>query len=220
MGQKTMSQRRILLGYAVDVFGPLAAYWATTKLGIPVLWGLAFGIGIAVVSTGINTIKRGRLDGVGLLVLVEMAASIALLIWQHTPRTLLIRPSFYSGIAAVWLMGSAFTAKPLTREGSKPFATRGDPVRTIAWERAWREVPQFRMAHRTLTFSFGLASMADAVLRVAVVYRYPVDRAAWLSNLPHLAAMGILLIAGAVFGRWAGPIVDRMQAQVMAERTM
>jgi len=31
---------------------------------------------------------------------------------------------------------------------------------------------------------------------VVVVDRYPVNRAAWLSNLPHLAAIGILLLAG------------------------
>jgi hypothetical protein len=217
MNQKNMSQRRILLGYAVDIFGPLVAYWVTTKLGIPVFWALALGIGIAVVSTGINTIRRGKLDAVGVLVLVEMAASIALLFWLHSPRMLLIRPSFYSGIAAIWLMISAFTAKPLTLEGSKPFATKGDPLRTAAWEQAWRELPQFRMAHRMLTFGFGLASMTDAVLRVAVVYRYPIDRAAWLSNLPHLGATAVLLICGALFGRWASPMVDGIQKKIAAQ---
>ncbi|MGC2162124.1 MAG: VC0807 family protein [Silvibacterium sp.] len=214
MEQKTMSPRRVLLGYAVDIFGPLAVYWVTTELGVPVFWALALGIGIAVVSTGINTIKRGKLDAVGVLVLVEMAASVGLLFWLHSPRMLLIRPSFYSGIAAVWLMSSAFAAKPLTLESSKPFATKGDPVRTVAWERAWRELPQFRMAHRMLTFGFGVACAADAVLRVVVVYRYPVDRAAWLSNLPHIGAMVILLIAGAAFGRWAGPLVDKIQREM------
>jgi hypothetical protein len=209
-----MSQRRVVLGYAVDIFGPLVAYWATTKLGIPMLWGLALGVGIAVVSTGINTVQRGQLDAVGVLVLVEMSASIGLLFWLHSPPMLLIRPSFYSGIAAVWLMTSAFTAKPLTLEGSKPFATKGDPVRTAAWEQASRELPQFRTAHRMLTFGFGLASLADAVLRVVVIYRYPIDRAAWLSNLPHLAAIGILIVCGALFGRWAGPLVDRVQEEM------
>lgn len=215
--QETMSQRRIFLGYAVDVFGPLVAYWVTQRLGISVFWGLALGIGIAVVSTAINTIRRRKLDAVGVLVLVEMAISIALLFWLHSPRMLLIRPSFYSGIAAVFLMVSAFTAKPLTLEGSKPFASKGDPVRTVAWERAWKELPQFRLAHRVLTFGLGVATMADAVLRVVVVYRFPIDRAAWLSNLPHIAAIAILLICGALFGRWAAPMVDRVQKKMEAE---
>jgi hypothetical protein len=211
---KTVSMRKIVLGYAVDIAGPLAAYWICTKLGIAPFWGLALGAGIAVVSTVVNTVRRGELDGVGALVLVEMAASIPLLLWLRTPRMMLIRPSFYTGIASIWLIGSAFTAKPLTLEGSKPFATKGDPLRTAAWERAWAELPQFRLAHRLLTFGLGMASMADAILRVVVVYRFPLGRAAWLSNLPHLAATAILLICGALFGRWAAPMVDRIQEKM------
>jgi hypothetical protein len=210
----TMSTRKILLGYAVDIFAPLAAYWISTKLGIPVFWGLALGIAMAVISTGVNTIRRRKLDRIGALVLAEMAASIALLFWLRSPRMMLVRPSFYTGIAAIWLIVSAFRAKPLTLEGSKPFATKGDPARVAAWERAWKELPQFRLAHRLLTLGLGLAFLADAVLRVVIVYEFSIDRAAWLSNLPHLAAIAILLTCGALFGRWAAPMVDRVQQEM------
>jgi hypothetical protein len=206
-----MSERKILLGYFVDVFGPLAAWWVTRWLGISMFWGLALGMGIAVVSTAINTIRRRKMDAVGVLVLLELGASIALLFWLASPKMLLIRPSFYSGIAAFYLMGSAFSARPLSLEGSKPMATKGNPVRTEAWEQDWTELPQFRMAHRALTFGSGLALLTDALLRVVVVYRFPLDRAAWLSHLPHIAAGGILIVAWALFGRWAGPLVDDIQ---------
>ena len=183
-------------------------------VGILRLWGLALGVVIAGVSTGVNTFKRRRVDAVGVLVLLEMAASIVLLFWLHTPlRMLLIRPSFYSGIAALYLMGRDFAARPLSLEGSKPMATKGDPVRTVAWERAWEESPQFRLAHRVLTFGSGVAFLADAVLRVVVVFRLPIDRAAWLSNLPHIAAGAILIVLWALFGRWAGGLVERYTAE-------
>jgi hypothetical protein len=214
MNQSNMTERRILIGYAIDIFGPLAAWWVTRLLGIPIFWGLAIGVVIALVSGTINTIRRGKLDAVGVLVLLEMTLSIVLFFWLKSPKMLLIRPSFYTGVAAVFLIASAFTDRPLSLEGSKSFATKGDPVRTEAWERAWRELPQFRLAHKTLTFGFGIASLADAVLRVIVVEKYPIDRAAWLSNLPHIAAIAILLLCGALFGRWAGPLVDGVQRQM------
>jgi hypothetical protein len=218
MNQKNASERKIFVGYAVDVFGPLVAYWVTVWLKIPLFWGLAAGAGIAIVSTVVNTIRRGKLDGIGSLVLLELGVSIALLFTLNSPRMLLIRPSFYSGIAAAYLMANAFTARPLSLEGSRPMATKGDPVRTAAWERAWKEMPQFRLAHKLLTFGAGVASLADAILRVIVVYRFPVDRAAWLSNLPHVAAIAILLLSGALFGRWAGSLVDRIQTTMAAEQ--
>ena len=93
-------------------------------------------------------------------------------------------------------------------------ATKGDPVRTVAWERAWEESPQFRLAHRVLTFGSGVAFLADAVLRVVVVFRLPIDRAAWLSNLPHIAAGAILIVLWALFGRWAGGLVDVIQQRL------
>jgi hypothetical protein len=213
-----MSERRILLGYAVDIFGPLAAWWVTRRLGVSMLWASSLGLAIALVSTAINTFRRRKLDAVGGLVLLELVASIALLSWLHSPQMILIRPSFYSAIAALYLMGNAFTARPLSLEGSRPMATKGDPVRTIAWERAWQQLPQFRLAHRLLTFGTGMALLTDAVLRVFVVYRSPLDRAGWLASLPHAAA-GILLIgAWALFGRWAGPLVDGVQ-QELAEQS-
>lgn len=214
---QAMSERRIFLGYAVDVFGPMAAYFVTRWLGISVFWGLTLGIGIALASTAVNTIRRRKLDGVGVLVLVEIAVSIGVLFWLKDPRLILIKPSFYTGVAAGWLMVSAFSTRPLSLDGSKPMATKGDPGRTAAWERAWRELPQFRLAHRLLTFGFGVASLADAVLRVVVVYRYPLARAAWLSNLPHMAAIAILVLSGALFGRWAGPMVDGIERNMAAE---
>ena len=143
-----------------------------------------------------------------------MAASIVLLFWLHSSRMLLIRPSFYSGIAALYLMGSAFAARPLSLEGSKPMATKGDPVRTVAWERAWEESPQFRLAHRVLTFGSGVAFLADAVLRVVVVFRLPIDRAAWLSNLPHIAVRSDCLLCCGPVWLWAGGLVDVIQQRL------
>jgi hypothetical protein len=213
-----MSERRVLLGYAADVFGPLIAWWVSRWLGVSMVWGLVLGLSVALVSAGINTYRRRRMDALGVLVLLEMAASIALLFWLHSPRMLLIRPSFYSGIGAFYLMGSAFAARPLSLEGSKPMATKGDPIRTIAWERAWKDLPQFRLAHRLLTFGSGVAFLVDAVLRVVVVYRFPVDRAAWLSHLPHIAAVAILLVTWAMFGRWAGGLVDGVQPRLPGQR--
>ena len=214
MNPNATSQRKIFIGYAIDIFGPLAAYWLTRRLGIPVFWGLLLGGAIAVASTAVNSIRRRRLDAIGTLVLLEFAASIALLFYLNDPRLLLIRPSIYTGIAAIYLMANAFSSQPVSFQGSRAIATGGDPLRTAAFEKAWRDLPQFRRAHKMLTFGWGLASMVDSILRVVIVYSFPVDRAAWLSNLPHTAAIVIMLGVSALFGRWAGGLVDGVQKKL------
>ena len=214
MKQAAASQRKIFIGYAVDIFGPLAAYWLTRKLGIPVFWGLTLGGIIALISTAVNSIRHRRIDAVGILVLLEFAASIILLFYLNDPRLLLIRPSIYTGIAAIYLMVNAFSSQPVSFQGSRAIATGGDPIRTAAFEQAWKDLPQFRRAHKMLTFGWGIASMVDSILRVVIVYRFPVDRAAWLSNIPHTAAIVIMLGVSALFGRWAGTLVDGVQQKL------
>ena len=118
------------------------------------------------------------------MVLLEFAASIVLLFYLNDPRLLLIRPSIYTGIAAIYLMVNAFSSQPVSFQGSSAIATGGDPIATAAFEQAWKDLPQFRRAHKMLTFGWGLASMVDSILRVVIVYSFPVDRAAWLSNIP------------------------------------
>jgi hypothetical protein len=211
-----MGELRVLLGYAVDLIGPLAIWGLTRWLGISMLWGLSLSLGFTVLSAAVNTFRQRKMDAVGALVLLEIIVSIALVFWLHSPRMILIRASFYSAIAAFYLMANAFTAQPLSLEGSKPMATKGDALRTAAWERAWQQLPQFRLAHRLLTFGTGVAALTDAALRVLVVYRFPLDRAAWLANVPHITAWVVLIVIWAIFGRWAGPLIDNIQQQLAA----
>src|ERR1700721_3672004 len=79
----------------------------------------------------------------------------------------------------------------------------GDALRTMVWERAWQQLPQFRLVHRLLTFGTGVTALTDAALRVVVVYRFPLDRAARLANVPHIAAWAVLIAIWGIFGRWA-----------------
>jgi hypothetical protein len=60
-----------------------------------------------------------------------------------------------------------------------------------------------------VTLGFGLALLVDSVLRVLVVYRLPLERAAWLSNVPHVTAMVLMIAVSALAGRKFKRLVDR-----------
>jgi len=96
----------------------------------------------------------------------------------------------------------------LTYESAKPMAVRGDPQRAIAYEQAWNCSPEFRTLHKVATFGWALAFMADAVLRVVILYGMPMSRAIWLSNVPHIAAIFLLVVFSAMVGRKSKPLVE------------
>jgi hypothetical protein len=209
------SARSLWRPYVFDVIAPFACYLVVHALGAGAFWALAVAGLLAGASTAVNTVRRRGLDAVGVLVVLEIAVSIALLVFVRDERLLLVRPSFYTAVAAVYLAFSAWAGRPLSYAGSRPMAASGGPARLAAYERAWERSPEFRRAHRLVTLGIAFALAVDSVLRAVVVYRFPVERSAWLSNVPHVAAIALVAVVSALAGRRFGRIVD---AEMAAER--
>lgn len=193
--------KTFLIPYVVDVAGPFIAYAIVHWLGAPAFWALTAGGLVAGTSTAINTARRRGLDSVGMLVVLEILVSIVLLVVVHDERLVLIRPSFYTLVAALYLLYTAIAGKPLTFEAARPIATKGDPSRNVSYDRAWATSAEFRSTHTMVTAGFGVALIADSILRVVIVYTTPIDRSMWLSNVPHTVAMVVFLFVSAMAGR-------------------
>jgi len=95
-------------------------------------------------------------------------------------------------------------------------ATKGDPERAVAYERAWHHSLELRRIHRQLTAGIGVALVAYAVIRVLIVSSFSTGTAVLAQEVP-----GILLIALVVLIRLRVPrlrrIVDAEQAALAAE---
>lgn len=202
------SPGKVLAGYAADIVAPFLAYLLVHWFGAGAVWALTAGGLAAGATTLVNTIRRRRLDAIGTLVLLELAASVVMLVTLRDSRLMLVRPSFYTGIAAVYLVFSVLRGHPLSVDGAKPMAAKDGAKRLAAYERAWKESEEFRRTHAIVTLLFAAALLADSLLRVLIVYRYPLEKSAWLSNVPHLAAIALIVAASALAGRRFSRMVD------------
>jgi len=192
----------------LDVLGPFITYAITHAFGAPMVWAMTAAGAAAGVSTAINTYRRRGIDRVGLLVVLELAAAITIMVFVHDERLMLIRPSIYTAIAAVYLIISGIVGRPLTYAGSRVMAARGGPERIAAFERTWDKSPAFRHTHIAVTIAFGICLAIDSILRVIIVYHFPVDRAACLSNVPHMTAIALMIVTSALAGRRFSRLVD------------
>jgi hypothetical protein len=211
---KPVNVSRVFLGYLADILLPMLLYFVLHRLGASDVVALAAGIGVAFVTTAVNTIRRGKIDRVGVIVLLEIALSIALLFLLHDRRLILAKPSFYSALIGIYIIATTFGAHPINYEAIRSIGSDGDPIRAQAFDACWTESPRFRAALRTSAIGWGLAFLADAILRVVIVYKYPFDRAAWLSNVPHFAAIIVLIAFSAAMGRVTKRLVDAQVAQM------
>lgn len=211
---KPVNVSRVFLGYLADIVLPMVLYFVLHRLGFSDLAALAAGIAVALIATIANTVRRGKIDRVGIIVLLEIALSIALLFLLKDRRLILAKPSFYSALAGLYLIATSFRGRPLTYEPVRSIGSDSDPVRAQAFDAAWAESPQFRAALRTSAVGWGLAFLADAILRVVIIYETPLDRAMWLSNVPHFAAILVLVGFSAAMGRVTKRLVDAQVTQM------
>ena len=212
---------RGLLPMLIDIVAPIIVYFILHSLGVGDVLALTIGGMVTAINVVVGTVRRRRLDSIGLLVIAEITLSIALLLITQDPRILLIKPSFYVGFAAIYAFATCLVGRPIGYESAKPMATKGDPEGLAAYERAWERSPEFRQTERVITAGWGVAFLVDAVLRILVVYSFSADQVSeslLLSQVP-----GIVLISAAlVFTRWHVPvirtIVDVQQEQLAEER--
>ncbi|MCZ4520190.1 hypothetical protein O4220_16890 [Rhodococcus ruber] len=138
--------------------------------------------------------SRASVDGISILVLAEIAASVALVAISDDPRFILVRPAFYAIVAAVVALASVLTSRPLMMEASRPMAVAGDPDRARAFDNSWAASAQFRSIQRVMTAGFGAVLLAEAILRIVLVYRAPADAIAETSLTSQIPAV-ILFVA-------------------------
>jgi hypothetical protein len=190
------------LPYLLDFLVPLAAYYALTSAGLSSFWSLTIGGALTGVISVATTVRRGKLDGLGLLVIAEIALGLVLIATTRDPRLVLARSSLYLALAGIWVLASAVTGRPVTTNTSKAFAARSDGENGIAavdWLAA-NSAPFLRI-HRRLSALWGGMFLLYAVVRVIIIYSTSVSRAVSISEIPGIVAIGICLLASRQAGR-------------------
>ncbi|WP_328610814.1 hypothetical protein OG943_17360 [Amycolatopsis sp. NBC_00345] len=204
---------RALAPFLLDLVLPVAAYYLLHNgFGLSPFWALAVGGLATMVNAVVTTVRRGRLDAFGGLVVVEVALSLALLFVSDDPRVLLLKPAFYIAVGGLYALGTLVVGRPLVYESGKPFATKGEPRLVAAYERCWDTSARFRAAIRSVTVVWGAGFLLDAALRAVIVYRFPPERvmdSLLLSQAPLLAVLVLVIVYTRLRMRRVRPILLR-----------
>jgi hypothetical protein len=204
-----MSRLRLLLPTLLDLVVPIVVYFVLRALGVDQFWALTVaGIGTGVYAL-FNTIRHRKLDFIGILVLLEVALSAALLFTTDDPRVVAIKPAVYTALAGLYFLLTCVVGKPVVYVAAAPIASGGDPVRAEAYARAWDESATFRLRERLMTLAFGVALLIESVLRVWIVYQWSpekLDESFVISQLPAL----VLLVAVLGFVRLQVPTISKI----------
>lgn len=201
------------LPYLLDIIVPVVSYYVLTSVGLSSFSSLLVGGALATIVSITNTIRRGKIDNLGVLVIVEIAFGLVLDLAVRDPRLTLARGSLFIALAGIWILVSTFTGRPVTVDATKPFAAKkGGKNGVMAFEWLAQNSRRFLRIHRSLSTVWSAMFLAYATMRVAVIYTVTLSEAVWLTEVPGIIAVIICLIASARAGKQLETLVnDRMK---------
>ncbi|MFH8767592.1 VC0807 family protein [Streptomyces sp. NPDC017958] len=185
-------------GFGMSTFAALA--WSSVVPAVRTLWGL---------------VKERKVNGLAGLILVVNVVSLLLSFVSGDPRLMLAKDSGISSMVAIGILISVRLGKPMMTAGMKPFLVKGDAAKEAAWERlmsgAVAGSAAFRSKEQAFSVVWGLALLAECIVRVVGAYTIPVDTMVWLGTVIMVGAIGIAMVIS------GGLAVEPMEKMLAAE---
>jgi hypothetical protein len=146
-------------------------------------------------------VRHRRLDAIGGLVLVGIAAGSILGLATGSARLVLLEGSVPTAVFAVVCLGSLWSSRPLIFRFALEFIGADTPKGRDFSDR-WRYAG-FRRAFRVMTVAWGVAYLAEAAARIAVVETTSAGTALAVSKFMPFAVAAVLVAWMAAYGQRA-----------------
>lgn len=118
-------------------------------------------------------------------------------------RFLLVKDSMTRAVAGLIFLGTFVFGRPMCYNAAKRMVAR-TPAKARGWESMWESSVPFRLLFLVLTLVWGFGMLAEAVVRLPLVYLLPIDVMAGLSSGMQIAMFLLLTL-------WTAWYVKRVQ---------
>jgi intracellular septation protein A len=184
------SFKQMLPTLVFDVAMPIIAFNLLIHHGVSTLWALIAG-GLFPALNNLRIWARSRrLEPLGIIVMSFLVIGAAASLISGNVFFALIKESFLTAAFGFICLGSLLAERPLMFYINRQFVAGDDPVRLQWWEGLW-QYPNFRAAQRVVTAVWGIAYLAEALLRVGFAL---ILSPAKVVALSPLMAFGVLIV--------------------------
>jgi hypothetical protein len=153
----------------VDVVLPLATYFLLRSTGMGSFWAYLISGVWPLLKLLVGVARTRRIDSFSILILIFIVLGAVTALVTGNVRTLLVRDSITTGGFGLACLLSLLFARPLLFYVGRTFATDGSPAGYAWWNGLW-QYPTFRRSQRVITAMWGIAYVAESVLRIVLAY--------------------------------------------------
>ncbi|MEJ2870095.1 VC0807 family protein [Actinomycetospora sp. OC33-EN08] len=194
-----------LVGLAWDVGLPLVTYYVLHALGVSdwsalLVATLAAGLRVAWVA-----VRARRITWFAALMVVVFGIGLVLSVVGGDARFLILKDSFTTGGVGLVFLVSLLGVRPLTFSAYRTW----QPREAAELDAAWDSEPGIGRTFRISAVVWGVGLLAEAALRVPLVYALPVDVAVGAST-----ALQVVTFVG--LGTWNAVYAYRVRQRYAA----
>ncbi|MEU8526868.1 MULTISPECIES: VC0807 family protein [Streptomyces] len=205
-----------VLTIGLNVVAPIITYNQLSEHGWSDFSALLVSGAWPVLDSVISLAWRRKLDEFGIVALVFLViTAVVSLVGTHSPRALLIKDSGVTGLFGLLCLVTLFARRPLMFYFGRKFATDGTPASTAWWNGMW-QFDGFRSTMRTMTVVWGVAYIAEALVRIGLAFVLSTSTMVIVSPIMIYGVLGGLALWTAWFSKRRAAEGARRQAAAEA----
>lgn len=166
--------RAVMAGLFLDAGLSVAAYAIARLLGAPVFTALLAGTVAAALRVLWVVLRQRKIDPFAIFMMVIFGVGLLLSFWTGSPRFLLVKESFGTGVAGLAFVTTCLFGKPLAFHASARVAA-ATPDERAQWDDLWQTEPIFRRRFMIMSLVIGGALLFEALVRIPLVFVAPYD---------------------------------------------
>ena len=195
-----LDARAMLRSLGWDVGLPIVGYYALHLLGVGDFAALLTATALAGVRIVWVAVRRRSLNLFATVMLVVFGLGLVLALVSGDARFLLLKNSVVTGATGLVFLTTALWGTPLTLAASQSF----QPDRREQLRGEYDTDPLVRRGHRLSSTVWGLGLLAEALVRVPLIYLLPIDVMVGLSEVLSIATIAGLITWNLWYVRRAG----------------
>ncbi|WP_067672009.1 VC0807 family protein [Nocardia miyunensis] len=199
-----------------DIGAPLITYYALHALGVSNLIALGAGTVVSGLFVLVEVVRKRKIDFFAGVILTGFVVGFAITFISGDARFMLAKDSVVTGLIGLAFLVSAVVGKPLVYLAARSGASGSDPAKAAAFEERYRTRPTMRRAFSRLSAMWGAGLLAEAALRVVLVYQLPVSTMVWLSTVMMVVTFALLMGISLALGRRWKAAAERADAAALA----
>lgn len=171
-----------------------------------------------VIDIAVERRRHGRFEPIGVIALIGLTLGLVSALLLHGDATLLkVRESMFTGVFGLICLGTLAARRPAMWYLARSFSTAGDPEKVAEFDGIW-ELPGVPARFRFITALWGVALVAEAIVRTVLAVTVSTERFLAISPVLNWGVLGGLLWYTTVFSKKGEQAVLAASPEAQAAR--